>query len=66
MGERDKRPSLRSFAASREHVATHNWFAVGIELPIVVVGVFIGMRVTNGMTGASSTRKDLVSQQADR
>jgi hypothetical protein len=27
----------------REHVATHNWFAVAVDLGIVVIGVFIGM-----------------------
>lgn len=31
----------------REHVAQHNWFAVGIDLVIVVLGVFLGMQVSN-------------------
>ncbi|HXG80456.1 MAG TPA: hypothetical protein VNJ05_01500 [Sphingomicrobium sp.] len=31
----------------REHVATHNWFAVGIDLLIVIVGVFLGTQVSN-------------------
>jgi hypothetical protein len=31
----------------RNHVATHNWFAVGIDLLIVVVGVFLGTQATN-------------------
>lgn len=31
----------------REHVTAHNWFAVGIDLAIVVVGVFLGMQVSN-------------------
>ena len=31
----------------REHVAAHNWFAVGIDLAILVIGVFLGMQVTN-------------------
>lgn len=31
----------------REHVATHNWFAVAVDLGIVVIGVFIGMQVNN-------------------
>jgi hypothetical protein len=31
----------------REHVATHNWFAVGLDLVIVVAGVFLGMQVNN-------------------
>src|SRR5262245_60266299 len=30
-----------------EHVRTHNWFAVVIDLLIVVIGVFIGMQVSN-------------------
>jgi len=30
-----------------EHVKTHNWFAVVIDLVIVVVGVFIGIQVSN-------------------
>lgn len=31
----------------REHVTLHNWFAVGIDLVIVVLGVFLGMQVNN-------------------
>ena len=31
----------------REHVADQNWFAVGIDLAIVVVGVFFGLQVNN-------------------
>ena len=31
----------------REHVATHNWFAVGVDLAIVIVGVFIGTQASN-------------------
>ena len=31
----------------RMHVATHNWFAVGIDLAIVVAGVFLGTQVSN-------------------
>jgi hypothetical protein len=30
-----------------EHVKSHNWFAVGIDFVIVVVGVFIGIQVSN-------------------
>ena len=30
-----------------EHVTTLNWFAVGIDFVIVVVGVFIGIQVSN-------------------
>lgn len=31
----------------REHVAAHNWFAVAIDLGIVVLGVFIGTQANN-------------------
>ncbi len=31
----------------REHVAAHNWFAVGVDLAIVVVGVFLGTQANN-------------------
>lgn len=31
----------------REHVAAHNWFAVTIDVLIVVLGVFIGTQVSN-------------------
>ena len=31
----------------REHVAAHNWFAVAIDLAIVVVGVLIATQVSN-------------------
>ena len=31
----------------REHVARHNWFAVAVDLAIVVLGVFLGTQVSN-------------------
>ena len=31
----------------REHVAAHNWFAVTVDVLIVVLGVFIGTQVSN-------------------
>lgn len=31
----------------REHVVSHNWFAVTVDLAIVVVGVFLGTQVSN-------------------
>jgi hypothetical protein len=31
----------------REHGKTHNWFAVGVDLLVLIVGVFIGMQATN-------------------
>ena len=30
----------------REHVAAHNWFAVAIDLAIVVLGIFIGLQAS--------------------
>src|SRR5207253_8017677 len=29
----------------REHATSHNWFAVAVDLLIVVLGVFLGMQV---------------------
>src|SRR5687768_6483143 len=31
----------------REHVSQHDWFAVAVDLVIVVLGVFLGMQVNN-------------------
>ena len=31
----------------RKHIATQNWFAVGIDVVIVVVGVFLGIQASN-------------------
>jgi hypothetical protein len=31
----------------REHVTAHNWFAVSVDLIIVVLGVFLGIQVSN-------------------
>ncbi|HJS40803.1 MAG TPA: hypothetical protein VJ763_05310 [Sphingomicrobium sp.] len=31
----------------REHAAAQNWFAVGVDLAIVVVGVFLGIQASN-------------------
>lgn len=31
----------------REHAAVHDWFAVAVDLAIVVVGVFLGIQVSN-------------------
>ena len=35
----------------REHIATHNWFAVAVDLGIVVLGVFLGTQVSNWNDG---------------
>ena len=31
----------------REHVTAHNWFAVAVDVAIVVLGVFLGLQVNN-------------------
>ena len=31
----------------RDHVATHNWFAVAIDILIVFIGVFLGIQANN-------------------
>jgi len=31
----------------REHISAHNWFAVSVDLVIVVLGVFLGTQVSN-------------------
>lgn len=50
----------------REHVAAHNWFAVSVDLAIVVVGVFIGTQANNwneariARAGASEARNEII------
>lgn len=50
----------------REHVAAHNWFAVSVDLAIVVVGVFIGTQANNwneariDRVSASESRNEIV------
>ena len=43
-----------------EHVLAQNWFAVGIDFLIVVVGVFIGIQVTNW----NEARRDAIAESA--
>ena len=31
----------------REHITAHNWFAVAVDVAIVVVGVFLGLQANN-------------------
>ena len=31
----------------REHITAHNWFAVGVDIVIVIVGVFLGLQANN-------------------
>lgn len=40
------------------HIRSHNWFAVGIDFLIVVVGVFVGVQVNEWWTGLSETRRE--------
>jgi len=56
-----------------EHVKAQNWFAVGIDFLIVVVGVFIGIQVSNWneartkQIDATAARERLISDlRADR
>jgi hypothetical protein len=59
----------------REHVSAHNWFAVGIDLVIVVLGVFLGTQVSNwnaerlayeaGDTYRARIVRDLENNQSD-
>ncbi len=45
-----------------EHVAAHNWFAVAVDVAIVVVGVFLGMQANNW----NATRIELAEALAYR
>lgn len=47
---------LRRFA---EHLKSHDWFAVGIEFVIVVVGVFVGLQVQDW----NEARKERVEER---
>ena len=55
----------------REHVTTHNWFAVGIDLAIVVVGVFLGTRANNWnearieRASAAESRREIIDNLKD-
>jgi hypothetical protein len=59
----------------REHVGKHNWLAVGIDLLIVVLGVFLGTQVSNwnaerlaheaGDTYRARIVRDLENNEAD-
>lgn len=58
-----------------EHVKTQNWFAVGLDFLIVVVGVFMGIQVSNWNAARSAEKTaqeyivriqdDLLSNQED-
>lgn len=43
-----------------EHVKAQNWFAVGIDFVIVVVGVFIGIQVSNWNEDRETRQKAIV------
>lgn len=42
-----------------KHVKDQNWFAVGIDFVIVVIGVFIGIQVANW----NEARTDAIQEQ---
>ena len=47
-----------------EHVKDQNWFAVGIDFFIVVIGVFIGLQVANWNDASNaSAREAIILQQ---
>jgi len=50
-----------------EHVKAQNWFAVAIDFVIVVLGVFIGIQVSNWNAAQSTSRQEgvLIAQLAD-
>jgi hypothetical protein len=59
----------------RDHVAAHNWFAVGVDFLIVVAGVFLGTQANNWneerieRSAAAESRREIVddlkSNEAD-
>lgn len=50
-----------------EHVKAHNWFAVAIDFVIVVIGVYIGVQVSNWNDArkASNAQSELLERLAD-
>jgi len=48
------------FRRIKAHIEKENWFAVGIDFCIVVIGVFIGIQVANW----NETRADVNRGQA--
>ena len=52
------------FRRIKAHVEKENWFAVGIDFCIVVLGVFIGLQVANwNETRANTQREKQVLQE---
>lgn len=47
-----------------EHVKTQNWFAVGLDFLIVVVGVFIGIQVSNWNETVNDRKREQAVLQA--
>ena len=47
-----------------EHVKTQNWFAVAIDFIIVVVGIFVGLQVSNWneASRAATTERAILEQ----
>ncbi len=50
-----------------EHVKAQNWFAVGLDFLIVVLGVFLGLQVNNWNEARAASRQEvvLIAQLAD-
>ena len=46
----------------RDSVAKHNWFAVGVDLLIVIVGVFLGLQADNWNEGRLDYSKSRVTE----
>ena len=47
---------LRRFS---KHISDQNWFAVGLDVIVVVVGIFLGMQVTEWNDGRKTTLKEV-------
>ena len=48
-----------------EHVKAQNWFAVALDFLIVVVGVFIGLQVSNWNDARAADRKSALTGKAE-
>ena len=45
----------------RQHISDHNWFAVAVDLAIVVVGVFLGIQASNWNAAVSSEIRNIIT-----
>ena len=46
-----------------EHISEQNWLAVGPDLAIVIIGVFIGIQVSNRNPARQVAAADSVTRQ---